>query len=470
MSSEEIKQTEKIKPIIENQPVSVGEVEKSAKDIVGFEVEKSLKKNEEIDVSETEGVDKVTQEAGVEIKNLKNKTSEALKEIDQKEIVSIDPIEYFNGDKEAMMKHFRTIDIEYPAAMPVENSVVRIEQQNEILKNLEAGVSVVIEAHKRQGKTSMLKSLGNEWKKRNGTEPVFIDMNKEIFTYENTSPEEFKNIFGKRYVEKFIRKNFSQIKDEDVKKEMEGKTPFEALDALAIKEGKQILLEIDELTDLAKKDDGRVQLLTENLKNLKNVNVLVAWHPFDTYAAQAEVAFKDYKKESIKPLNNDDAKKLIERPLKDLGSDVSFSDEAIQKIYDYAGGRPMDMNNFCKCITNGNNLKPIQKMRYERKDIEDFINKNDLYRASSAEVSFTAICDDIPKIYKFDLNKEHKDTIDRIMESGGSVSTSEIAEKNATDLVNIGLIKKDEKNNLYKINGELTFSLLKEQIENSQSS
>lgn len=378
-----------------------------------------------------------------------------------------DALEYFKGDKEAMRRYFEDLAQEYSTVMPVENSVVRIKQQTEILKALEAGTPVVIEAHKRQGKTSMLKSLGNQWQEKNGTEPLYIDMNKRDSEWAMVSPEQFQSELGKKEIIKFINNNFSEISPAEVASEMDGKNPFQALDNLMGKYGKEALLEIDELFQTGKKNDGRLETLAENLKNLKNVKVLLAWHPFDTVSEQAGAAFKEYARTPIKPLSLEDAKILIERPLKKLGSDVSFSDEAIKKIFDYAGGRPMDMNLFCGQLTGGGDFVAAQTMRYEKKDIEDFIAKNNLNDTYFAAQGFRAISADIPEIYRLDLNKEHKNAINLLIKSGGEVKISDIAEQNANELINIGLVLRDEENNTYKINGDLAYNLLKEQVEQS---
>lgn len=389
------------------------------------------------------------------------------KETEENKTKSIEPLEYFKGDEKAMKKYFSELSREYSTTLPVEHSVIRTEQQNKLLKDLESGVPVVIEAHKRQGKTSMLKSLGNVWKEKNGTEPIYIDMNKRDIEYKDLSAEEFKGEVGKEEIEYFFEDNFPDFDFNEISKEMEGKTPFEILDAFLEKngEGKQFLIEVDELIETAKKNDGRLESLAESLKNLKNVKVLLAWHPFDIYSDQAKSAFKDYERTPIKPLDVEDAKILIEKPLKDKGSDISFSDEAIQKIYDYAGGRPMDMNLFCGQLTGGTNFDAVQKMRYEKTDIEEFINKNNLNELHSTKDIFAATYDDIPKIYMYDLNKEHKDAINTLVKAGGEVQVSDITEQNGQDLINLGFVNKDEKNNTYKIKGEVVFNLFKQQVD-----
>ena len=85
--------------------------------------------------------------------------------------------------KEIMERHFISLGQEYSTVLPVENSVVRLEEQNNILASLEAGTPVVVEAYWRQGKTSMLKSLGNQWAEKYEQKPIYIDASKEDYRW-----------------------------------------------------------------------------------------------------------------------------------------------------------------------------------------------------------------------------------------------------------------------------------------------
>ena len=472
-------ETQKVESVAENAEKSINSSTENAV-ANGTQSVENVTKYGGAEVSDIESAKEISTETNNEIKKSGEEAKTEITQVNsgaenveenKVEIshINIEPIEYFKGDEKAMKKYFSELSMEYSTTLPVEHSVIRTEQQNKLLKDLESGVPVVIEAHKRQGKTSMLKSLGNVWKEKNGTEPIYIDMNKRDIEYKDLSAEEFKGEVGKEEIEYFFEDNFPEFDFNEIseEKEMEGKTPFEILDAFLGKngDGKQFLIEIDELIETAKKNDARLESLAENLKNLKNVKVLLAWHPFDIYSDQAKSAFKNYERTAIKPLSVEDAKILIEKPLKDKGSDISFSDEAIQKIYDYAGGRPMDMNLFCGQLTGGINFDSVQKMRYEKKDIEEFINKNNLNELHTTKGIFTATYDDIPKIYMYDLNKEHKDTINTIVKAGGEVQISDITEQNAQDLINLGFISKNEKNNTYKIKGEVVFNLFKQQVD-----
>ncbi len=378
--------------------------------------------------------------------------------------VTVEPLEFFNNNSEAVRDHFRKLEMEYSNVLPVKDSVVRIEQQQKIIDDLEEGVPTVVEAYWRHGKTSMLKSIGREWEEKNDIEPLYMDVSMREHDWKNASAEETRESFGEYNVSRYLRQ-FPDIEPEEYEAERKDKTPFQALDSLMQKQGKRVLVEMDELLGIAQKGDGSFEAIMQDMKGLKNISVLIAWHPLDTLAKEADVAYAGYERKPIKPLSIEDAKTLIERPLKSVDSKVSFSDDAIKKIYDYAGGRPMDMNLFCAQLTGGSKFDAVQKMRYEADDIETFIKKNNLSNTRIASDAFTATCKNIPDLFNHILMGEHKNAIEKMARENGQVASSELSQDIANELINLGLIVKEEKSDTYRINGQLTLDLLKEQVE-----
>ena len=366
--------------------------------------------------------------------------------------ITVDALDFFNGNEKAMKEYFTKIGTEYVVGVPIEESVVRMELQNEILKILKPGTPVVIEAYSRQGKTSMLKSIGNEWEKTNGEAAIFIDPMKTEYKWSTQSKEEFLNDFGKSSVEDYLEDYFPDVDSED----MEGKNPFVFLDELLQKEGKEVMLQIDETTRFSRDDGEKLKDLTENLKNLKNVKVILAWHPFDNLSEISNGAFKDCERIPIKPLTISDVKTLIEKPIKEMGSEIVITNEALEKILDYTGGRPIDINLFCKNLFGAEGKNPLYKMKYDEKDIEEFIKKNseeDVFGITRKSV--------FPDVFN-SLNDKHRETINKIINNGGVVELNQIQLNEAEDLTNLGLIRKNEDGNSYKINGEITLNLMKE--------
>lgn len=441
----------------ESSEINIHEELSNARNFIVAEAAKSSSKK-------AEGEElKEVEEANIKINELKEKAEKELNNLEIDQQKNIDPLDYFKGDRDTMEKYFREIAWSISVGMPVEHSVVRVKQQNEIMEDLEKGVPVVVEAHKRHGKTSMLKSLGNEWIEKRGIAPLYIDLNVKDWKWKSMSSEKFNEEFGRDDIEAFVKYNFPNISQEEIEKEM-GNNPFKALDNLMEKTGKQILLEIDEIFSVAKKNDGRLELLLQNIKNLKNIKVIIAWHPFDTFSNQAEVAFNGYKRTPIEPLTFDDTKILLGKPFKDINSDITFSDEAVQRIFDYTGGRPLDSNQFLAQLLGVGNAKAVLRMRYEKKDIDDFININNLNISEVYENIFPATCLDMKTIYNSDLNEKHKEIINLLVKSGGEIKTSLIDEKNASELIKLGFVTKNEINNTYKINGELLLNLFKEVV------
>lgn len=440
-----------------NELINIESANSSAKKIVG--------ENE----SDTNEFDKVTVSANENIDKLKTITEKQISELldDSIRIESpavLEPLEYFKGDENAMKRHFSNLEEEFANAMPVEKSIVRVEQQNEIMNNLESGSIVVIEAYMRQGKTSMLRSLGNAWEEKYNQEPLFLDITRLKNEDFEKSSEDFSKDFAASRISTYIEDNFN-MDDDEIEEGMKDKDPFIYLDELLGKSNKNILLEVDEFTTFFEKNNKNGEVFMEKVKNLKNIKTIIAWHAYDVYQDRADVCFKDCIKTPIKPLSLNDTKTFVQDHLNKAKSDVNFSESAIQKVYDYTGGRPMDVGFFLSQITGGSRVEAVRKMQYEQSDIEEFINKNQLNESNRAKDVCTATCDNIPMIFNRVLNSKHKDAITLMVKNGGEVKVSEIEESNAKELINVGLVAKDEINNSYKLNGELALNLIKKQIE-----
>ena len=97
-----------------------------------------------------------------------------------------------------------SISYKYEPNRAIEDSIVRLEQEEKIYKNLEDNQPVLIRGNWRSGKTSMLKSLKNhKFGKENS---IFIDAS----TIFSNSIDEFKSNFGKYQIIEFLSQHTKQ--------------------------------------------------------------------------------------------------------------------------------------------------------------------------------------------------------------------------------------------------------------------
>ncbi|MDD3284431.1 MAG: hypothetical protein PHZ07_02450 [Patescibacteria group bacterium] len=335
---------------------------------------------------------------------------------------------------------FNSLSYKYEKHRPIEDSIVRLDQEEEIYEDLENNKSILIRGNWRAGKTSMLKSLENhKFGKENS---IFID----VAVLSSYSLEEFKKIFGKYQIIDFISQKTNQDEnkvEEQIKNS--GKTPIEYLiQYLEQNSEENIFLEIDEVISLAQKNPEALKYLA-SLKNVSQIKLAIVLHRFHSFEEDFKKIFDGFETHFVKPLSFDEAKKLVLAPLKD--TPITFSNDAIKKILEFSGGRPYEINNLCHAIMSDNSESSNQKLNYEKSDIEKAINNyHDLYSdISNVVYNYEAI-------YLKSLSQEERDIIDLLI-TKKQIPISDIDKKIIQPLIDTTFVRLNEKDSVYEING-----------------
>ncbi|MDP3769701.1 MAG: hypothetical protein Q8R40_02070 [bacterium] len=103
--------------------------------------------------------------------------------------------------KERINDYFGNVARKYEWAMPISDSIVRLDQEAEIAGELHDGASVLIRGNWRMGKTSMVRSL--ETHQFGAESSLFIDAMGEGMG-RDVSLEDFKKHFGAYKISRFI--------------------------------------------------------------------------------------------------------------------------------------------------------------------------------------------------------------------------------------------------------------------------
>ncbi|MFZ5340618.1 MAG: hypothetical protein ACOZBG_02895 [Candidatus Micrarchaeota archaeon] len=154
-------------------------------------------------------------------------------------------------------------------------------------------------------------------------------------------------------------------------------------------------------------------------------------------------------------LTFEEAKRLIHKPLE--GTQITFSDEAVKKIFEFCGGRPMEIYLFCSALMEKFSKDRICKSLYSSEDI-DRLTKKEIFQL---EESFHLVILNYQRIYDYAMSDEERAIINSLIKAG-KIPVSYISPDLIQSLIDTGLVIKGDDNN-YRINGELFKLVLSEQ-------
>lgn len=355
--------------------------------------------------------------------------------------------------KERMYEYFENIVDKYEQRSPISDSVVRLDQEAEIADTLRSNKPVLIRGNWRMGKTSMVRSL--EAHQFGSENSIFIDVMGENVG-KGVSTEDFRKYFGVDAIAEFIAEKElfgSELKDK-IKREDEireqiaesQKTSFEFLNDYLAQRGEKVFLSLDEAIGLVEQPE-KLKCLAD-LKGLSNIQLAVVLHRFASVEDQLKAIFQGFETHFVRPLTLEEVGILVRRPLS--GTRVTFTDSAIQKIFEFTGGRPMEINNVCRALMSRFSKHKNQKFTYNGNDIDTLTKKTTWY----LEESFSSAIRNYKQVYTRSMNDEERAIIDRLIKDG-EVSVSEIEAEKVQPLIDTTFVAKDEDRGTYRVNGEL---------------
>lgn len=355
--------------------------------------------------------------------------------------------------KERTDNYFAEVARNYEPARSIPDSIVRLDQEAKIAETLRGDKPVLIRGNWRIGKTSMTRSLEtHQFGSRNS---ILIDaMAENPGTSE--SIEDFQKHFGVSAIEKFIAKRELTeaelkekfTKEDEVKKQIaeSQKSPFEFLNDYLAQRNEKVFLSLDEVIGFAKQPE-KLKCLA-NLKNLRNIQLSIVLHRIASFENSFKEIFDGYETHFVRPLTLEEVGVLVRKPLE--GTHITFADDAIQRIFEFTGGRPMEINNVCRALMDQFSEHKNYRFTYRAEDIDGLTGKETWQFGESFRVAI----DTYKQVYERSMSDEERTIIDRLIEIG-EVPISEIDPTTVQPLIDTTFVAKDESKGIYRINGVL---------------
>ena len=365
--------------------------------------------------------------------------------------------------RERIEKYYRSVNERFPlrgyqGAEVAEHSIVRIDQQVAIANDLKTGVPVLIRGLVQAGKTSMAKSLiAREFK----DDPhLYVD----ITTHPRRGEDILRALGSFEVAHAFVtqehgiehpardKKYYDSIQEMYDRIQNSGKTPFQYWNDYLASKGEVGYLFVDEKANLLERS---LREATEHIKGLSNVRTAIILHFSPARETEFRETFKGFHTYFIRPLTLEESATLVRTPLRDTL--IMWTDEAIEKLYEFTGGRPFEIGTVCRYVLphSANDAPTITGPDIERK-----------VEALWSEAFFSGnIKNHYDRLFSMlrgepSLAKSFTELIKR-----GEVPASSLGESEAKQLLDVGLIKENEEAKTYGINGIFARRALNEALE-----
>lgn len=365
--------------------------------------------------------------------------------------------------RERIDEYFKNVADKYEQIRPVSDSIVRLDQEVKIAEQLRRDTPVLIRGIPRTGKTSMCRSLATH---QFGENSIFIDAMTEESARKNKSLEDFQKHFGEYAIARFVAErelpkaeleDKLNRKDEIIKLiEKSQKSPFEFLNNYLLQKGEKIFLFLDEAIGLAEQQKKMEHLA--GLKDLSQVQLAIVLHRFASLEDSFKEIFEGYKTHFVRSLTIEEVGALVRKPLE--GTEITFTGDAIQRIFEFTGGRPMEINNLCWALMHPISKDKNYKFTYRAKDIDELTSKE----VWELKKSFSVAIDTYNRAYDVSMSNEERAIIDKLIKEG-EVPVSEINVDTVQPLIDTTLVTKDESKEIYRINGVLFEKVISERLE-----
>lgn len=363
--------------------------------------------------------------------------------------------------KERINRFYGDIAHQYEPAHSIQDSIVRLDQERAIADDLDAGTPVLIRGNWRLGKTSMVMSLRTH--KYGDANTLFIDAMGEV-SEKDESIDDFRKHFGRSKVARFIAERESagdnmekQWEERDKLRDeiaQSGKTPFEYLDDYLEGKDEDVFLGLDEVIGYAGEHPDRLRYLA-GVKDLKHVKPAIVVHRIAEYEDELRDIFDGYKTHFIRALTEDEVAKLVRQPLE--GTSIVFTDDAIQEIFGFTGGRPMEVNNLCSALMDPFSEHKNQKLVYRVEDVRGITEKE----SWQLRDSFRVAIDTYGRVYNRSMSEGERVIVDRLI-AQGELPVPDIPAEAVQALIDTTYVRKDDQKGTYTINGELFKRVIQE--------
>ncbi|MFA5842171.1 MAG: hypothetical protein WC882_00620 [Candidatus Gracilibacteria bacterium] len=247
----------------------------------------------------------------------------------------------------------------YQIGPHLEQSEVRLDQEIAVAEALKSGHSVLLRGHERVGKSTFCSSLRE---KKLATETTLhIDLCGE---------RREMNQLGDREVAQYIASRTAGSLS-SVVEEMggSGKPPFEYLNNWLAARGEIMTLSFDEVFSFRKNRENYLECweYLAGLKHLSNVRLMLVLHAYQGHEEDFSEIFQGFNTFWVHPLSLAETRHLVERPF--YGKGVTMTEDAIQEIHEFSGGRPMEIHILCKALFMDASTANRQNLIFTKRDV-----------------------------------------------------------------------------------------------------
>jgi len=354
------------------------------------------------------------------------------------------------AQKEIPKEFFHELASNYEQAGIITDSIVRLDQEKAIGDAMDSGKPVLVRGNWRMGKTSMARSLKTH---RFGDASVL----KDVAMFSGESLDNFKKALFYEILRKIKNPEVERDREEERTLIENGQDPFGYLNDHLKSKGETMYVSLDEVIAFA--DKPEILEYIASLRNHSNIKLNIVLHRYHKYEQRFAEIFKDFETYFIRPLTLEEVRLLITKPLEN--TPIGFTDEAIQKIFEITGGRPMEVNNICHYLFNPygdghSEDKKELKIVYGQSDIDKIMIRS--FWDLKAE-PFRVAIDTYKRVYERSMSDEERAIIDRLI-SEKQVLVADIDKALIQPLVDTTFVKIVD--GYYSINGSLFIRVVEE--------
>lgn len=381
-----------------------------------------------------------------------------------------DAIEHVRKE-EATRRYFRNASDEFHNLHARRESVIRLDQEQAIVDDLENGIPVLIRGNWRIGKSSMGLRLMDRVGAGNA---IYFDVGGYAGLEEH-GPEKFKARFGLNDVSNFVLDKELEGQEVDFKTRWSrrdqlideigtsGYHPFAYLDQWLGKKGETAYVGLDEVIYYA--DKPELLQYVADLRHHKNLKVAVVLHHIARFEDSMRQTFAGYNSHYIRRITTPEAHAMIDHGLQ--GTEIQFTDEAVDELMKFSGGRPMEINYVLADLLYPYSDDYEPKLVYRVDDIKS-ITDRDTWDLPS---QFRSVAiDTYERVYQLAMTDEQRKIIDSLhAKRKRKYRVGSIDPNVVQPLLDTNVLVEDDETGTYQINGSLFVRAMQEMKANEKA-
>jgi hypothetical protein len=321
-------------------------------------------------------------------------------------------------------------------AKPAYKSKLRLDQENEIMADLQTGEGILIRAFFRMGQTSMIRALENRF----APNAIHIDV-RTLYQRPTIDLIELFNFAASH----FLDKKGVQVHQQEA---------LDSLSAYLTDKDETVLIAVNEGGAITN-NSGHARFVSD-LSHLAGVCLAVQM-PYMAEHGESVITdmFKDFKTHNLRALRQNEVDMLTKGVATTLNSSATFTDGALDGLFELSGGRPWDVAASCEFFLRHEKLKTD----FNDTDIQRLLEMN---IANINETHLRGPIYSYERVYSQVLSVNQSNIVDVVRTDGIFFSDSQEEIRTAQTLVDASWFKFDQERAGYVFNGHLLTKTLTE--------